>query len=117
MSPQIPVPPATLLIVFLQRADTNMCPCGEGEHTVEHLLFDCVSLARQRRELLSADYGKCDDDLRRLKLRYLPTQCAGPVSAWALKNFELEQFSWTKEHLPVRTRAFPFSSGTRHCRV
>ncbi|KAF4907995.1 hypothetical protein CGCVW01_v012404 [Colletotrichum viniferum] len=46
-----------------------MCPCGEGEHTVEHLLFDCVSLARQRKELLPADYGKCDDDLRRLKLR------------------------------------------------
>ncbi|KAF4870852.1 RNA-directed DNA polymerase from mobile element jockey [Colletotrichum siamense] len=61
----------------INRADTNMCTCGEGEHTVEHLLFDC---------------------------------CAGPVSAWALKNFELEQSSWTKEHLPVRTRAFPFSS-------
>ncbi|KAH9236382.1 hypothetical protein K456DRAFT_1945665 [Colletotrichum gloeosporioides 23] len=101
----------------INRADTNMCPCGEGEHTVEHLLFDCVSLARQRRELLLADYGICDDDLRRLRLRYLLTQCAGPVSAWALENFELEQFSWTKEHLPIRTRAFPFSSGTRHRRV
>ncbi|KAH0421302.1 reverse transcriptase [Colletotrichum camelliae] len=101
----------------INRADTNMCPCGEGEHTVEHLLFDCVSLARQRRELLPANYGKCDDGLRRLKLRYLLTQCAGPVSAWALKHFELEQFSWTKEHLPIRTRAFPFSSGPRHHRV
>uniref|UniRef100_L2GC14 Reverse transcriptase n=1 Tax=Colletotrichum fructicola (strain Nara gc5) TaxID=1213859 RepID=L2GC14_COLFN len=101
----------------INKAETNMCPCGEGEHTVEHLLFDCVSLERQRRELLPADYGKCDDDLRRLKLRYLLTQCAGPVSAWALKHFELEQFSWTKEHLPIRTRTFPFSSGTRHRRV
>ncbi|KAF3799822.1 Retrovirus-related Pol polyprotein [Colletotrichum gloeosporioides] len=101
----------------INKAETNMCPCGEGEHTVEHVLFDCVSLERQRRELLPADYGKCDDDLRRLKLRYLLTQCAGPVSAWALKHFELEQFSWTKEHLPIRTRAFPFSSGTRHRRV
>ncbi|EQB44609.1 hypothetical protein CGLO_16629 [Colletotrichum gloeosporioides Cg-14] len=101
----------------INKAETNMCPCGEGEHTVEHVLFDCVSLERQRRELLPADYGKCDDDLRRLKLRYLLMQCAGPVSAWALKHFELEQFSWTKEHLPIRTRAFPFSSGTRHRRV
>ncbi|KAF5493416.1 hypothetical protein CGCF413_v009495 [Colletotrichum fructicola] len=57
----------------INKAETNMCPCGEGEHTVEHLLFDCVSLERQRRELLPADYGKCDDDLRRLKLRYLLT--------------------------------------------
>ncbi|KAF3808262.1 hypothetical protein GCG54_00006881 [Colletotrichum gloeosporioides] len=83
-------------------ADTDMCSCGQDEHTVEHLIFDCPSLASARRNLpiwkwrISRYHAHTR---QRRSLDDLLTDFSRAVSTWAIHHFGLDQFAWTDQHM------------------
>ncbi|KAF4421507.1 putative RNA-directed DNA polymerase from transposon X-element [Colletotrichum fructicola] len=74
-------------------ADTDMCSCGQDEHTVEHLIFDCPSLASARKNLpiwkwtISRYHAHAR---QRRSLDDLLTDFSRAVSTWAIHHFGLD---------------------------
>ncbi|KAF6814914.1 hypothetical protein CPLU01_14277 [Colletotrichum plurivorum] len=98
-------------------ADTSMCDCGKGEHTVEHLIFDCEQLENARRNLPLRQwkFSRYNTPMSQLRsLDCLLTDHADTVSTWALNHFGLAQFDWTDQNMisgPSLKHPCPLSEG------
>lgn len=79
-----------------------MCACGQGDHTVHHLIYDCSRLeeAREALPLLMTvrSRGCVTRDVVR-PLKSLLHEYSYTVSTWAIDNFELAQYEWTAKQL------------------
>ncbi|KAK4446591.1 hypothetical protein QBC34DRAFT_440850 [Podospora aff. communis PSN243] len=64
---------------------SSMCPCGTGQHTIEHLLVYCPNLAAERNKLYRSLFHS--------SFQLMLAKDAKVTVPWALQHLKLDDFS------------------------
>ncbi|TDZ24501.1 putative RNA-directed DNA polymerase from transposon X-element [Colletotrichum orbiculare MAFF 240422] len=80
-------------LFWMKQVTTYFCPCqnGKSPHTAKHLFMHCTKLEKQRQSLAR--------QIPHFTFNTLVTRHSKVASRFAIENFGLQQYEWTRKHM------------------
>lgn len=88
---------AMLTLMQVPGVASSRCPCGEGDHTAQHLFVECTRLNTQKDELRNQLLRK--HRLSHTDMKLLLKIHSTVAMSWAIRNFSIPQFKWTAANM------------------